>query len=134
MSPGLLEVQMREHKYRAWIEEKKRYADSCTVFNDGSWMASIGNVEGFGDKDEDFLEQYISLKDKNSKEIYEGDLIKHNANTYLIKWNIKQLCFICIDIYNKKNYRFGDWLLRVVKYIKIIGNIHENQNFKGIKL
>jgi uncharacterized phage protein (TIGR01671 family) len=121
---------MIEIKFRAWIGELKCFTDEIEIYHDETYNAGIktekGIISGYGGKNEDFLEQYIGLKDKNSKEIFEGDLIKHNANIYLIKWNIKQLCFICIDIYNKKNYRFGDWLLRVVKYIKIIGNIHEN--------
>lgn len=59
---------MREIKFRAWdIPEKEMYG----------WYAirdakNLGSVE---DKEVIFM-QYTGLKDKNDKEIYEGDILK----------------------------------------------------------
>lgn len=68
---------MREIKFRAWDakEEKMWWPDAIAA--DGRNIALI-NVFGVqtSDTQEDVLMQYTGLKDKNGKEIYEGDIIQ----------------------------------------------------------
>ena len=87
------------------------------------------------------LMQYTGLKDKNGKEIYEGDIIKFNHSGYpyvVIVQNIEadgaNLINITKDEFNKQNYKQLLYNHLYHKYFtlvdafnpEIIGNIYEN--------
>jgi uncharacterized phage protein (TIGR01671 family) len=112
---------MREIKFRCYdITEKTMYYD-IQDHNKGylNFAYYLDNTESF------IIEQYTGLKDKNGKEIYEGDIIAYEQMRIF-----ESECFEVIFLEGafkrkNKNYDLRDLTVFIDK-IEIIGNIHEN--------
>lgn len=68
---------MREIKFRAWDSRANAFTDGWVMYPDGNCEYPQGgwDLGGYYEKKEHFiLMQYTGLKDKNGKEIYEGDI------------------------------------------------------------
>lgn len=70
--------------------------------------------------------QFISLCDADDVAIYDGDFIKHNDNTFEIKWSSNKFCYVARAYNTGMNWRDLEWVSRCKKYIKIAGNKFDN--------
>lgn len=110
---------MREIKFRQWNSLKKRFQ-----FDIGVTGPAFCTWESYP------LEQYTGLKDKNGREIYEGDIlgtkqrIISEQRPLAIEWDEDYACF-CITRpeLRGETASLGNLNLR---FWKVIGNIHEN--------
>ena len=123
---------MREIKFRAWLKEDKKMVNVETMdFTDKSIQylkrseiinAYILRRERFDDVE---LMQYTGLKDKNGKEIYEGDIVILNDAEEESR---------CVVKYKYGSYILVDGDLRENlsnvedRFLEVIGNIYENKN------
>ena len=115
---------MREIKFRVWDGYNKEmiYCDSIEVENSNRGLICYGNFFVV-----DNIMQYTGLKDKNRKEIYEGDIV-------CIGNEIMEVFFEkgAFKVYTKHK---GECLISELDLsnLEIIGNIYEHKHLLKTK-
>jgi uncharacterized phage protein (TIGR01671 family) len=119
----------REIKFRAWDGENMFDVAQIT-FNDGTWDISKGRGVSVCFQPHIILMQYTGLKDKNGKEIYEGDIIQDSELSYAIRFGNFTLGDAEIVGFHCWNDEYGEGVIGKIDedVIEVIGNIYENIN------
>lgn len=116
---------MREIKFRIWNRKAKQIQ-----YPTPPWSANEGDLKEIyfdwniwdADKLQQDLMQFTGLKDKNEKEIFEGDIVKRiNAGyIYTVEYSLEYAAYILRDLDNDIVF------LSDFNNIEVIGNIFEN--------
>jgi len=127
---------MREIKYRAW-DNKVRCMDydlwihfDGRVFDYSSRTYDTPNREiELADEGRFDIMQYTGLKDRDGKEIYEGDRVKFHNGVGELFLGAVQFNDGCFDIVvERAGYPIRDYLkaLTINHAVEVIGNIYEH--------
>lgn len=120
---------MREIKFRAWNVDKRK----MHLLNEDDWDVTrryggfprqevMGYEKPKNNEEAGRLElmQSTGLKDKNGKEIYEGDILRIFDKNYEVKIiQTESRMFVNYGYPDKHNGPAPDW-------VEVIGNIYEN--------
>lgn len=118
---------MREIKFRAYIKPLKRYAKNyetilyyhqCNM--EPTWTVNLISGEYY-DEESLIIEQDTGLKDKNGKEIYEGDILMNSTGEPIQHWVVK----FC-DGGFVGEYKGVIENLFELTHLEIIGNVHKD--------
>ena len=116
-------------RFRAWLKKEQKMDNEIDNI---SWLEDelycIGDGITYMVLAEDLvLMQSTGLKDKNGKEIFEGDIVDYKGRKALVSWHGSYASFIYrfVDELQKRNAEWNPLCLAYMR-CEVIGNIYEN--------
>ena len=133
---------MREIKFRVWDTKENKFRETGFMINQYGSLMQYGEFEKMKkiSRDRYKILQYTGLKDKNGKEIYEGDIVnqkyKLGNRYYLVKYDNTIASFVMKKL-NKNNFESNKvgtetrFYTHDCKKSEVVGNKYENPELLG---
>ena len=117
---------MREIKFRAWAKKTELMFEVLELKQNiiiAGYKHKPYHTRLLLSFEHSEIMQFTGLKDKNSKEIYEGDIVVdfESIDKYIVAWNKSWACF-----YLEKITNYNDTELEINDELILIGNVYEN--------
>ena len=123
-------------KFRAWDKEFKEMVQvNALVLDEQVIKVTYKNKNVVKDDVKEYvLMQSTGLKDKNGKEIFEGDIVDYKGRKAVVKWHGSYASFIYRFV-NELQERVSEWhpLFLAYYHFEVIGNIYENKELLEVE-
>jgi uncharacterized phage protein (TIGR01671 family) len=106
--------------------------DSLTCYDGIVQYYNLQNGEGSGEHGDYILMQYTGLKDKNGREIYEGDIVETDLGKGVVVFD--SAAFLIRNLEDDEYYGFEDFFSLYeggCYLVEVLGNIYENPELLG---
>ena len=118
--------------FRVWGDYWKKYATEAELHMDGSVDAIFEDADGVPHHENtDLVVEFGTwLKDKNGKEIYDGDIVAYDYGfgMYVVTYRRYDASFVLEDDNREEVLKLA---LAGYPFYEVIGNIHENPELCG---
>lgn len=131
-------------RYRAWYVLAEEMIDEILMilfvrkeiigkFSDGSTSVPL-KFEDKRNGEDVILMQSTGLKDKNGKEIFEGDIVDYKGRKAIVNWHGSYASFIYRFV-DELQERKSEWKPLYLAYYKfeVVGNVHENKELLEVE-
>lgn len=118
--------------FRAWDTKKNEMFKDTFAINESGEVVVVEQSSVFVSPDYVFIDNLVimqstGLKDKNGKEIFEGDVVDYKGRKAIVSWNGSYASFIYRFV-DELNKRKSEWSPLYLSYyhFEVVGNKFEN--------